>query len=160
MAALKPLDLIKTAKRLATAGDANRPRQADLKRAVSTTYYAMFHALCANCANTLIGTQGSARSIPAWVQAYRAINHREAKEKCKNQSVMKEFPKDIEDFGNRFITAQTKRHNADYDPTSSYTRSDVLNDILQTETVIRRFQKVPIKDRRAFAAWIALQKRI
>ncbi|MCY4185677.1 MAG: hypothetical protein OXC82_09925 [Rhodobacteraceae bacterium] len=37
---MQPLDLISTARRLV-----GKPRQADLKRALSTAYYALFHAL-------------------------------------------------------------------------------------------------------------------
>ena len=41
---------------------------------------------------------------------------------------MKRFPKGIEDFGNIFDQMQIKRHSADYDPTSKFTRSDVETD--------------------------------
>ena len=35
-----------------------RPRQADLKRAISNAYYAMFHALCHSNATALWGNPG------------------------------------------------------------------------------------------------------
>ena len=55
---MNPDDLIRIARYLASTGtgiNAGRPSQADLRRAVSTTYYALFHALAQCCANTLIG---------------------------------------------------------------------------------------------------------
>jgi uncharacterized protein (UPF0332 family) len=46
--------LIVTARKLAKASP-KKPRQADLKRAVSTAYYALFHALAKNAADQLVG---------------------------------------------------------------------------------------------------------
>lgn len=55
---MNPYDLIRIARHLATggvSGDRGRPRQADLRRAISAAYYALFHALCRCCADTLAG---------------------------------------------------------------------------------------------------------
>ena len=55
---MNPDDLIRIARYLASTGTGvgiGRPSRADLRRAVSTTYYALFHALAECCANTLIG---------------------------------------------------------------------------------------------------------
>lgn len=72
---------------------------------------------------------------------------------------MCKFPRDIEDFGNEFVKAQLKRHDADYDPKPRFKRSEILKDINAAEDAIKRFSKTPIKDRRAFAVWVTLQKR-
>ena len=45
-------ELIPTARRLANV-NVRRPRQADLKSAVSTAYYALFHTLAKECADRL-----------------------------------------------------------------------------------------------------------
>ncbi|WP_217693526.1 hypothetical protein [Rhodovulum sp. ES.010] len=135
-----------------------KPRQTDLKRAVSTAYYAVFHAMCRNTADMLIGSTKSARSQPAWLQAYRAIDHGQAKNQCKNGTI-KRFPKDVEDFAALFIEAQDARHRADYDPGSRFTRSEVLVLIKRVEEAISAFQRVPKSDRRAFAAFVVLKFR-
>jgi hypothetical protein len=83
-------DLIVTARRLARANP-NRPRQADLRRAVSTAYYAVFHALARQCADRFVGT-GHNRSRPAWQQVYRALDHGFAKNACF-QAANLGFPK-------------------------------------------------------------------
>ena len=49
-----------------------RPRRADLCRAVSTTYYAMFHCLAHTCADRLAGRAGTVGNRPMWRRAYRA----------------------------------------------------------------------------------------
>ena len=97
--ALRPLDLIETAHRLSISGG-HRPRQADLRRAVSTAYYAMFHLLAKTCADGMLGGVNASRSNRAWRQVYRALEHGSAKNACKNHHTLKLFPKDIEDFAN------------------------------------------------------------
>jgi uncharacterized protein (UPF0332 family) len=156
---VKPLDFIETAKRLAETHRAKRPRQADLRRAVSTAYYAVFHAMCRNAADCLIGTSGADRSQTAWKQVYRSVDHGTAKKQCKDGSVMGRFPKELEDFGNTYVDLQEKRHDADYDPETTWTRIDVQTHIDAAELVIKQLRAVPMKDRRAFAAWIVLKKR-
>jgi len=116
----------------------------------------MFHALCWNTADCLIGSKGADRSNPAWVQTYRAVEHGHAKARCKD-NVLSKFPKDIEDFASVFVEAQEQRHRADYDPTVRFTRSEVLTLILKVDEAIRAFRRVSIKDRRAFAALIVLK---
>jgi hypothetical protein len=69
--------LIVTARKLAHASP-QKPRQADLKRAISTAYYALFHAMAKIAADMLVGV-GPNRPDKAWTQAYRALQHGDAK---------------------------------------------------------------------------------
>lgn len=130
-----------------------------MKRAISTAYYALFHALCRNCADCFIGGQNASRSKKAWLQAYRAADNKFSSTKCKTRSVMSKFPKEIEDFANMFVSSQAKRTSADYDPTSKFTRSEVLTEIDSVEVAIKGFNSTPLKDRRAFAAWVMIKDR-
>lgn len=106
-----------------------------------------------------VGATRTSRSDAAWRQVYRALEHGAAKNACQQNPVMKKFPKDIEDFGNQFVSMQIKRHDADYKPDGNYYKSSVQQDICDAEQVIRRFQSVPVKDRRAFAAFVLLKVR-
>ena len=54
---------------------------------------------------------------------------------------------------------QEKRHAADYDPSVRFTKSEVVADISATKEAITEFLKVPLKDRRAFAAHVLFKKR-
>jgi len=56
---VQPRDLIAIARATANQQATQKPRQSDLERALSTAYYAMFHAMCRNCADCLIGTVGT-----------------------------------------------------------------------------------------------------
>jgi uncharacterized protein (UPF0332 family) len=101
-----------TARKLSRS--ASRPRQADLKRAVSTAYYALFGFLAKECADLLVGT-GQARKWPCWRHVHRALDHGFAKNACE-RVVNLNFPPEIVQFANAFIAMQEQRHNADYDP--------------------------------------------
>ena len=54
---------------------------------------------------------------------------------------------------------QDKRHRADYDPDEVSYKSEVLEDIDEAADILSRFQKVPVKDRRAFAVYVLLELR-
>lgn len=129
------------------------------RRAVSSCYYALFHCLARECANLLIGGEGSNRSPEAWNQVYRSLEHGHAKQSCANKAMIRKFPKGIEDFSNAFVTMQQKRHEADYDPSATFAKSAVESDIGLVEEAIRKFKQVPVKDRRAFCAYVLLKPR-
>ncbi len=104
---------------LATARDLSRrtgrrPREAFMRRAVSTTYYAMFHALCRLCADTLIG--GVHWKTEAWNRVYRGLTHTGAKKTLTNQKDLSDLPVEVASFGSVFALLQQEREIADYDP--------------------------------------------
>ncbi|WP_419164673.1 hypothetical protein [Candidatus Palauibacter sp.] len=92
------LELIGTAKELA-GGTPHKPRQADLRCAVSAAYYALFHCLMRTCADSFIGTTGAHRSDAAWRQVYRALDHGSCKKRCAQVDKFG-FPQPILDFAN------------------------------------------------------------
>jgi len=149
-------ELIPTARRLARINP-NRPRQADLKRAVSTAYYALFHTLAQDCADRLIGT-GPRRNSPAWVQVYRALEHGFAKNACEGVSSLG-FPLEVRDFANTFRQLHDERHRADYDPLARYTRAEVIILVSEAEQAVRSLKAAPREDRSAFAALVLLKRR-
>ncbi len=154
---MRPLDLIATAKKLAMANP-KKPRQSDLKLAVSSAYYALFHFLAKTSADSIIGTWKIYRANKAWQQVYRALNHGPAKTACINKEIA-HFPQEIQDFANAFIAMQAKRHDADYDPFSRVYKSDVLAEIDNVKVVIDGFKNVSIKEKKAFSAWVLFPKR-
>ena len=106
----------------------------------------------------MIGSAGADRSKHAWYQVYRAIEHGFAKGACKD-GLITQFPKSIEDFANAFVSMQNKRHSADYDPNVKLAKSVVVQDIETVKQVIVDFSTAPIKDRRAFCAFVLFKKR-
>lgn len=155
--ALQPSHLLQIATDLANF-NARRPRRADLCRATSTAYYALFHSLARACADTMAGRGGSGRSRLAWRQVYRALEHGQAKKRCESQ-VMQAFPTGIRDFADTFVSLQRRRHLTDYDPHFPFSKSEVHADIQQAQTAISRFSKTALKHRRAFAIHVLMKVR-
>ena len=155
---MRPLDLVKTSRDLAQVSR-GRPREANLRRAVSTAYYALFHCLAECGANLLVGGSGSDRSQPAWNQTYRALSHGNVRSRCENRNFIARFPIDIQDFANMFVDMQAKRHSADYDPDATFSLHDTIQNIDDVENAIIRFNSAPRKDRCAFAVYVLFQRR-
>ena len=72
---------------------------------------------------------------------------------------MEKFPIGIQDFANQFVELQEKRHQADYDPFSKFTRHDVLTATDAAVVAIEKLQASNFKDKRAFAAWTVMRNR-
>ena len=52
-----------------------QPAPAAIRRAISTAYYAAFHALTANNAEVLIDAPTDQLTADAWTRIYRGLNH-------------------------------------------------------------------------------------
>ena len=150
-------ELIGTARRLAR-GSVGRPRQSDLKRAVSTAYYALFHALARDCADRFAGT-GPNRPDKAWRHTYRSLNHGDARSACKQLRTLG-FPSDLIRVGDVFQALQVLRHSADYDPTHRVSRADALAAIAQAEDGVAKLKATTPKDRVALAIQLLLKHRM
>jgi uncharacterized protein (UPF0332 family) len=143
-------DLVAQARMLAQC-DPARPKQAALRRAVSTAYYGLFHFLIEETTTLLFG---GAPGDAAYRQfAARAFVHGKMKSACKE--FVKPNVQDVHDllklFWNRlaiannqqarlvaqtFIDLQDERHLADYDLSVSFSRQDALNAVTRAETAI------------------------
>jgi uncharacterized protein (UPF0332 family) len=147
--------LLSTARKLARS--ASRPRQTDLTRAVSTAYYALFGFLAKECADLLVGT-GQARNLSCWRHVHRALDHGFAKSSCERVASLR-FPPQIVQFATTFIAMQEQRHTADYDPTSRFTRAEVISLIDGVEQAIADYKAAPRPDKLAFAVLVLLKRR-
>lgn len=148
--------MIVTARKLANASP-KKPRQADLKRAISTAYYALFHAMAKDAADMLVGV-GLDRPDKAWSHTYRALQHGDAKSACEAVRNLN-FPNTIKSCADAFVALQQKRHDADYDPDYRVLSAHARDAIKQAENAIRDLKSAPRRDRRAFAVQILLKKR-
>ena len=161
---MNPRDIIGIARHLAlggVGGRLGRPRQEELRRAVSAAYYALFHVLAGNAAGILAGARPPLRAPRRrfWSQTYRALEHGYARNQCLNQAVMSGFPQEIQDLGALFAYLQTQRHNADYNPDVTFSRTEVVRLIGNAEKVIDDFASVPRQYRRDFALHTLLRGR-
>jgi hypothetical protein len=115
--------------RLLATHDKRRPRQASLRRAVSTAYYAVFQALCATCADTLVKGHGP---WEIYTPVFRTPDHyRTAQTLLQGSEVRSELQR----LGSAFKELLAAREWADYSPeprpnfedgSPSFTREETL----------------------------------
>jgi hypothetical protein len=148
--------LIVAARKLAGTG-ARRPRQADLKRAVSTAYYALFHALAKDAADLLVGV-GRNRPAHAWSQVYRSLQHGDAKRACEAVRNLG-FPQTIVACADAFVALQQQRHDADYDPDCRVLRADAMAAIDLAEKAIRGLRTTARVHRKTFSVHLLHRRR-
>ena len=125
-----------------------KPRQASLRRAVSTAYYGLFHMLLTEGAAMLVPNNPAALRL----QVRRAVNHQEMKQACQRfassaPAIAHLLHGSIEpqliQVAAAFVQLQEERHKADYDLFETFDRVAVLRRIAQV--------------RDAFAAWKAVR---
>jgi uncharacterized protein (UPF0332 family) len=171
-------DLLSQAEALAKL-DAKKPKQANLRRAISSAYYAVFHYLVHEACCVQIGSahgQASFRHVLG-----RAFTHAIMKQACSSfgggtlkDAVIKGLPRDaagkytipkaIQDVASTFVELQEKRHLADYDRTERFSRSDALTLVQQAKNHITKFAVLPMSDDKRFFlaclwAWRELTNR-
>ena len=159
---MSPVNLIATARLLHAAGvqeTDTEQAQTHLKRAVSTAYYAMFHAVCAITAEVLPGAAGEPAIAAAWLQAYRGPEHTHVRNQCRNNSIMASFPPEIKEFAQTFVEIQGRRNQADYNPLSDLTALDVGHIVNRAELAINLLASTPAAIQRAFAIAVLLRNR-
>lgn len=148
-------DLLDIARRLADGS----PTQTDLRRAVSSVYYAVFHTICQSNADTLVGDNPQDRDESAWRQAYRALEHGYARRRCQQVLSGGRFSPPIQRLAGFVAVIQDLRHRADYDPDATFSQQEVVTAVAQAEDAIAAFRSVPARERRAFAVFVLMRER-
>ena len=152
-------DLLETARRLAQGTEGRPPTQADLRRAASSVYYALFHAICQSNADTLVGDNPQDRDQEAWHQAYRALEHGYTNRRCRQVQSTPRFSQPIQGLARNFPNLQSLRHQADYDADRNVAQAEVSSAIELAAGIIADFRAVPEQERRAFAVYVLMRER-
>ena len=120
-------DLLEQADHLARR-ERRRPKQASLRRAVSTAYYALFHLLIGEAV-------GNWKRADQRTDLARAFEHGRMKQ-ASIQTVSERFlgqsaqtVTDLKKVADAFIRLQQFRHKADYDNSFKLMRTDALSQI-------------------------------
>ena len=153
---MEPDGFIQSARLLADGG--GNPSQESLRRAVSTAYYALFHALCYAFADLFVGDSPDARASDEWHQAYRSLDHGLLARQCRHSDVNR-YSRGLRFFAKTFEKLQTDRHKADYSPRDNYNQDETRVIISDAETAIAAFHAAPEGERRRFVAYAALRRR-
>jgi hypothetical protein len=165
-------DLIAQARGLARL-DARRPRQANLRRAVSAAYYGLFHFLIDATCRQSMGTGHP--QLPYRNVLGRAFSHKAMKGACRSfaggvmptrvaNALPSGFVVPVEILAQEFVHLQAQRHLADYDRSASFLRADVLFLVQSVDDAIRGFRLLPTSDAKKFFlaclwAWSVLGNR-
>ncbi len=151
-------DLIATSRLLtAVPHPDTQPLQDSLRRAVSTAYYAMFHALASSNADCLVGTPHDPLTEHVWFRIYRGLNHSAAKRNLlQNRSL---FSLQVQQFADVFAQLQDQRHRSDYDPNTTFTLIQTLDWINLAEAAIESFMQTSADERKMVAIQSLIGRR-
>jgi hypothetical protein len=133
-----------------------RPKQASLRRAVSTAYYALFHLLVDDaCKLVLSGTS----LVDFGPRIARAFTHTDMKQASRAFVFAKDSPKvpheiglilkavpnpskDLVTVAKAFVDLQEARHEADYNLGIRYTPHDALASVESAKTAFEAWRRV------------------
>ena len=130
-----PLELLALARQLSEEPAEPPPTDAQLRRAVSTAYYAVFHKVLRAAAERFIGADQ--QHTAGFTLLYRAFDHRHMKTTCEalQATTLKDkFRRHLgrlsvstatREFATSSPVLQDKRHQADYDPSVEFQPPDV-----------------------------------
>ena len=158
MPILSPNHPLDQAEKLISATVAGPPRQVDLRRAISASYYALFHLILTALADEFVGV--SQRGTIRYGLVHRSVDHRAIKDLCTVISKATPpsryssyiptggFGQNILVFADSFIDLQERRHRADYDVTARYGRLDARVAIATGRSGMGRFRISDSAERR------------
>ena len=150
--------LIAASRLLTNSPDPNTPPPPDfMRRAVSTAYYAVFHALASSNADCLIGSPTDPLLEHAWRRVQRALDHGVARRNLEQDR--RRFSSTVQEFITTFAALQNARHTADYDSSREFTLTEALAWIDRAENVITDFMGVDANERRAVAVQAIIRGR-
>ena len=154
---IDPQELVNTCHKLVPQAATPPPSQADMRRAISTAYYAVFHTLATSNAQLIAGQPQSNMSSYAWERVYRRLDHGRAQNNLR--AALNLLSQTGENFARAFIDLQEQRQEADYNPNALITRSDTVNIIARAQAAIREFAELTQEEKRLLAAQSMFDRR-
>ena len=134
-----------------------RPTRATAHRAVSTAYYAAFHAFMESNASSIIPLRDTDLKAEAWTQIYRMPSHQEVRNRLVASRPI--LPEPARFFASQLANLGDARINADYNPRHTFDHMAARVWLQRAEIAIAGFLKLPSDERAAIAA-IALTRKV
>jgi hypothetical protein len=144
--------LLEQARHLAARDAVGRPRQANLRRAVSAAYYALFRFLIDEACKVLLGSDPQGQALRA-VTA-RAFDHAAMKKAATSFASGTlpaklapglggaAIPAELRQVALTFQVMQERRHAADYDMLLRFDRAEVIRLIDRTDRALQLWANV------------------
>ena len=148
-------DFLAVAATLVKAGATNG-NPAYFRRAVSSAYDALFHAVAASAADLLIGVLPE--DLDAWQRVYRALDHGPAKAACLAIKIPQSSPQ-LADCAAAFIALQEARHGADHDPLHPIDETEATYAIEAARHAIDQLTSATATERKRFAVSLLFPQR-
>ena len=127
------------------------------RRAVSTAYYAVFHALAQLCADELLGHSFD-RQSKEYERIYRSLEHGTLKKVFKEEPLRRVAA--LEKIGNRLAELQSERIRSDYLPSRAlYTRDQCQDLVRSAKSVVRSIAALSTADRKTLAVFLLFRTR-
>ena len=126
------------------------PTEEHIRRAISSAYYGLFHALATSNADTLIGPPHDQKTGDAWTRIYRSLNHGTAKQVLRRHR--QDFSLGSQIFADTFNDLQNQRHSADYDLNAVFTGNQPTIWLAEAEVAIVDYLQVDRSERAYIAA--------
>ena len=123
--------------------------QAQLRLAVSSTYYAIYHALARSNADTLVGASEADHNHPGWTRTYVALGGDVAVERV--QGNFTDYSQEIRDLVKTFVVVNEQRLFAEEDPVITHTPEEALAWIERAEAAISALLFTDVEGRRELA---------
>jgi len=139
-------DLLEQAQHLALR-EPRKPRQASLRRAISTAYYSLFHFLLHEATDLLFP------SNPATLRqrASRAFTHSDARNVCEifagekggiKNLTSEPLEQQLREIAATFVELHEARHRADYDLMETLERAQAIGYVGQTRLAIAEWHAI------------------
>jgi uncharacterized protein (UPF0332 family) len=135
-----------------------RPRSSAFKRrAVSTAYYAVFHALAKLCAETMLHPAG--RTTEEYARVYRALEHGPLKTAFEKEPLRSHGA--LRKIGDLVVALQSERHRADYLPPikNVFSQRETKKLIDQARQAVSEIEALNSQDRRTLATCLLFRLR-
>lgn len=147
------------------------PFQSDMRRAVSSAYYAMFHHLSRAAADHLVGSSPSNRKRLEYDLAYRSLQYSSMFEACEAVRKTTLSPKyaracgrqsfgaEIRTCATEFVDLQRIRHAADYSPSQRFTKAQVGAFVATARYGMHQLDTCSDAEKRLFLALLVFRVR-
>ena len=137
-----------------------RPRSSAFKRrAVSTAYYAVFHALAKVCTDALLSSLSQDRNSKEYERIYRALDHGSLKSAFSREPLQTHTA--LRKIGDLVVKLQSERHRADYLPPirNIFSKDDTKKIVDQARAAVNEINSLNSSDRLTLATFLLFKAR-
>ena len=143
-------ELLRHARELAERAP-RRPKPANIRRAISAAYYAVFHLLTRAAARHFIGGEGDAVLVARIARTFdhgkimtasKGFASGNLPQQLQPPTVRNQLAPKLIEVATEFVFLQNARHLADYDSEKPFTRGDAVDAVTRAEAVFQAWETV------------------